>query len=594
MRNEYPRPIFKRDNWVSLNGEWDFIFDDENKGIDQQFFRYFPKESLKINVPFAYQTKLSGINERTKHDVIWYRKKVMVNSKTRINFQAVDYSCSVYVNGDKLLDHTGGSTPFSVDVPEYLNGEVDLVVRCFDPLFDESIPRGKQFWEEKSRGIWYTPTSGIWQSVWTEEVNKSQITQIFNNSDVDNGYQYTKVITSDSVGKKLKFVVTFEGEVLESSEKLITNNEENFVTDVYRNKIFNYTFHDTKRDTMCWSPERPVLFDVEISILDDEQICDKVDSYFGFRKIETKNGMTYLNNRPYYQKLVLDQGYWIDGLLTAPSDEDFKQDIILSKEMGFNGCRKHQKVEDPRFLYWADKLGYLVWGEVEAPAIFNSNAVEGMQKLWFDIIKRDYNHPCIVAWVPMNESWGVPNISFDDKQQSHSLSLYYQIKSIDNTRLVVNNDGWECTKTDICAIHNYNHGAIDDLAKHEVYRNTLKTKDNMINSFAALRNVYADGFEHCGEPILLTEFGGVAYDVNTPDGWGYTSVRTGEELLSEYKRIMTDIFNSEAIFGYCYTQLTDVEQEVNGLLTYDRKPKCDLAQIKEINDCELGMKKPIF
>lgn len=294
--------------------------------------------------------------------------------------------------------------------------------------------------------------------------------------------------------------------------------------------------------------------------------------------------MVYLNNRPYYQKLVLDQGYWPNALITAPSDEDFKRDIELAKAMGFNGCRKHQKVEDKRFLYWADKLGYLVWGEMANSAEYSEEYVRRINKEWVDIVNRDYNHPSIVAWVPLNESWGIKDVGRDKKQQSHSASMYYLTHSLDSTRLVISNDGWELTKTDICAVHNYNHGHHSEVDKYEYFKKSLSTKEEVLKSQPAGRTIYSNGYKNEGEPIILTEFGGIAYDKSNPNGWGYTVASSEEEFIDDYKRIIDAVYASDIIYGMCYTQLTDVEQEVNGLLTYDRKEKVNLEKIKEIND----------
>jgi beta-galactosidase/beta-glucuronidase len=302
------------------------------------------------------------------------------------------------------------------------------------------------------------------------------------------------------------------------------------------------------------------------------------------RKVHIENGMVYLNNKPYYQKLVLDQGYWPEGLLTAPTDDDLKKDIELALEMGFNGCRKHQKVEDPRFLYWADKLGFLVWGECAASASYSEEAAARLTKEWIDIVDRDYNHPSIVAWVPVNESWGVPFIKGNKQQQHHSLAMYHLIHSLDPTRIVISNDGWELTETDICAIHNYNHGSELETSKYEAFKEAIATKEALLSSKPANRGIYADGFEHKGEPILLTEFGGIGFKVGEDNGWGYTAVKDKEEFLKDYQRVMEAVYHSKALHGYCYTQLTDVEQEINGLLTYYREPKCDLVKIREINN----------
>ena len=277
------------------------------------------------------------------------------------------------------------------------------------------------------------------------------------------------------------------------------------------------------------------------------------------------------------------QGYWPTGLLTAPSDEDFVKDIEFAKEMGFNGCRKHQKMEDPRFLYWADKLGYIVWGECAAPPMYQPESVYRLMHEWTEIVERDYNHPSIIVWVPINESWGVPHIHCEDQQQ-FSQAMYHYLHSIDETRLVISNDGWEMTKTDICAIHNYMHGQKDEVEKYERYCEMLSTREKLVSYPSTAWQIYAQGFSHQGEPIILTEFGGIGFDVSGEKGWGYTSVQNEEEFLEDYGRIMDAVYASTGLWGYCYTQLADVEQEINGLLTYDRKAKCDLSKIAEINN----------
>jgi len=324
------------------------------------------------------------------------------------------------------------------------------------------------------------------------------------------------------------------------------------------------------------------LFNVILTLKDDYRIYDTVMTYFGMRKIHAKNGIIYLNNRPYYQKLVLDQGYYPQGLLTALKDEDFIKDIELAKSMGFNGCRKHQVVSDPRFLYHADRLGFLVWGEMANAANYSCDYVRRITTEWIDVINRDYNHPSIVAWVPLNESWGVPMINHDLFQQAHSIQMYQLTKSLDQTRLVASNDGWEQTITDFCGIHNYAHGNPHEIEKQKFFDLTLKTKEGMIHSLPAGRNIYAEGYQYLGEPILLTEFGGIAYSKST--GWGYTEVKSDEELLSQYERLIKAIKESSCIRGYCYTQLTDVFQEQNGLLTFDRIPKVDVDKIRKINE----------
>jgi hypothetical protein len=291
------------------------------------------------------------------------------------------------------------------------------------------------------------------------------------------------------------------------------------------------------------------------------------------RKIEARDGKVLLNDRPYYQRLVLDQGYFPGGLLTAPTDEDLRKDIELAKEMGFNGARKHQKIEDPRWLLWADTLGFLVWGEMANAYQYSPNYVRRITGEWQEAVRRDHNHPCIVAWVPMNESWGVPELATDPAQIDHLLSLYHLTRSLDRSRPVVSNDGWEHARTDLCTIHDY--GSPEDLS----YR--YATPESSVAARPAKRPIYAPSHGYRGEPILISEFGGIAFS-GDEGGWGYSTVADAEELIERYDALISALLESETVCGFCYTQLTDVEQEVNGLLTYDRKPKADPARIRKI------------
>jgi beta-galactosidase/beta-glucuronidase len=301
------------------------------------------------------------------------------------------------------------------------------------------------------------------------------------------------------------------------------------------------------------------------------------------RKIETRDGKVYLNDRPYYQRLVLDQGYFPGGLLTAPTDGDLRRDIELAKEMGFNGARKHQKVEDPRWLYWADTLGFLVWGEMANAYQYSPAYVRRITGEWQEVVRRDYNHPSIVAWVPMNESWGVPEIDTDARQIEHLLAMYRLTRSLDRSRPVVSNDGWEHALTDLCTIHDYRDA--DTLGRvYETAEAGIAEPER--------RPVYAPGYGYRGEPLLVTEFGGIAFKSADSESWGYRTVSDAEELVQRYAALISALAQSEVVQGFCYTQLTDVEQEVNGLLTYDRRPKADLARIREITTKEQrGAKK---
>lgn len=589
-RKEYPRPQFQRENWINLNGQWDFAFDDDDLGIREKWYSEDTNSfSQKIEVPFVYQSEESGINDRTVHDIVWYRRLFDYEKKDQkrliLHFGAVDYEAQVFLNGQLVANHIGGNTPFEVDVTDVLaKGRSQcLVVRAKDQHDDEEMPRGKQFWEKESRGIWYTNSTGIWQTVWMEEVSETYIYRAYYHIDYDAGkVAIESQLRGNYLSKMFKYLVKYGDILVSQGYQQVLSNKIEVDVNVLQDHIFATNFHD---DGRSWTPENPNLFDVELILLGkDNQELDNVRSYFGFRKIHTQNGMVYLNNKPFYQKLVLDQGYWPSGLLTAPDDQDFVKDIELSKAMGFNGCRKHQKTEDPRFLYWADVMGFVVWGECAAPPLYTTTSVNRLMSEWAEIVDRDYNHPSLITWVPINESWGVPNISHDRQEQHFSQAIYHYLHAIDKSRLVISNDGWAATETDIVAIHNYMHGQKDEKAKYDYYKETLSSREKLVSRPSTAWPIFAEGFSYQGQPILLTEFGGIAYEVSEQEGWGYTKVNSEAEFLEDYERVMEALYASKGLWGYCYTQITDVEQEINGLLTYDRKAKCDLSKIKEIND----------
>ncbi|MCR4694307.1 MAG: glycoside hydrolase family 2 [Pseudobutyrivibrio sp.] len=588
-RTEYPRPDLVRDSYQSLNGTWDFDFDDEDLGISEKWYKSHDYKKT-ITVPFAYQAPASGIGDTSVHDILWYRKEVSLEQDPAgkdvlLHFGAVDYICDVYINGEFVGHHQGGDSPFTIQVNKFCQDKNwDLCLRVFDPCEDETIPRGKQFWEKTPRSIWYTPTSGIWQSVWIEQVCPKRIEKLRMTTRFEEGTEEIRLFFNGNVaGCNLKTKVCLENDLVWESQTRCIGQQLSVLADIVQNHIFRSNFHDSG---YTWTPESPRLFDVEL-ILEDESgnTLDQVKTYFGFRKVHAEQGMIYLNNKPYYQRLVLDQGYWREGLLTAPTDEDYKKDIEASKAMGFNGCRKHQKAEDPRFLYWADKLGYLVWGECASVPTFGINQMNREMELWKEIVERDYNHPSIICWVPLNESWGVPNIHADRQQQEYSKALYHYLHAADPTRLVISNDGWEQTDTDVCAIHNYEHGDPGTL-RAEIFEKMFSSRKELVGHPCGVWDVYAKGTKDQGAPIVLSEFGGIGYTPNQNKGedWGYTRVNSEQAYVEEYKRILDVVLDSPVLAGFCYTQLTDVEQEVNGLLTYDRQWKCKPEAIKEINE----------
>lgn len=598
LRTEYPRPQFKRDAWINLNGTWYFDYDDKDEGLTGAWWKNH-SFSKSIEVPFSYQSKLSGIHDLDPHEIVWYQREFTYqktdNEDLLLHFGAVDFIATVWVDGQLVGTHTGGETSFEFEISNCLNGSAthQLTVRVDDPVKSEEQPRGKQNWVGHSFSIFYTGTTGIWQTVWLEPVSKQRIKSLKFCSDIDKG---TVNITGKVTNFKLEDQISFD--IFHDNQKLVTASIEpeantfDVTINLFDHHIFRTMFHN---DGWTWTPVHPTLFDCNATLSKNNQITDKVTSYFGMRKIHADEGSIYLNNRPIYQKLVLDQGYWPDGLLTAPSDEAFKKDIEMSKKMGFNGCRKHQKVEDPRFLYWADKLGYLVWGECAAAPAFTATSISRATSEWEEIIERDFNHPAIITWIPLNESWGVPQIHSDPQQQHYSEMLYHLVHSLDNTRLVGSNDGWEQTVTDVCGIHNYGQGNSNEKEKYDYFVDSLSNWQKLVSQPSASWSIFAKGYRYTGQPIMLTECGGIGY-VKSDDkkGWGYTSATSNDNYVSEYARVIAAIAKSQSIVGFCYTQLSDVEQEVNGLLTYDRQFKADPEKIKKINSFFVPTKiKPV-
>ncbi|MDQ0873936.1 beta-galactosidase/beta-glucuronidase [Paenibacillus sp. V4I3] len=578
-RAEYPRPQFVRDSWITLNGEWEFEFDDDRVGSKEKWHLGDRKLSKTIQVPFAFQSKLSGIGSNEFHDVVWYRRDLTLpeafqNKRILLHFGAVDYEASVWVNGVLVAKHEGGHTPFHADITDALRvGTNKLVVKAVDYSKDVTLPRGKQYWHTDSASIFYTRTTGIWQTVWMEAVSadgyldKVKITPDIDEKQVE--FQFFLQGFDSNAKQQLKVEISFNGE-------LVSEDTYGMRSSSGARKIRLNDFNDHGLGAW-WTPEHPNLYDVTFTLLVDNKAVDVVTSYFGMRKVSIEDGKLCLNNRPYFLKMVLDQGYFPDGNLTPPSDEAIKQDVELTKAMGFNGARKHQKLEDPRFLYWCDKLGLVVWSEAANAYEYTEKYVSRFTNEWIASIDRDYNHPSIIAWVPLNESWGVPNIQIDKLQQQHALTMYHLTKSLDPMRPVVSNDGWELVKTDLFTIHDYEW-------REDVLEERYSSSDKAVHAMPANRRLFVEGFPYEDQPILVTEFGGIAYKKSEWEGWGYSGADNDEDYEKKLRAVIRPLLNSGVVQGYCYTQLTDVEQEINGLLTYDRKPKIPVEIIKAIND----------
>lgn len=576
-RSEYPRPQFERAEWLNLNGEWNFSFDKQNIGEKEQ---WYTRKSFdqKILVPFTYETKMSGIGEEKFCPNIWYQKQVKIpkeyeNKKIILHFQAADYITKLWVNGKFVGEHKGGQVSFSFNITNYLseNSELNIVVKIEDSLSCFQ-PRGKQRWLEDSYECWYVQTTGIWQTVWLEFLNEANIASVKITPDIDSesvefDYHLSGNISSEL---SLKTTISYKEHTIKEITTKISRQNLSIKTNIASE------FHHWR--VLHWSPQAPNLYDVEFTLYSCDQVIDKVQSYFGMRKISIENGNVLLNNIPIYQRLILDQGYWKESHLTPPSDDAILEDIKKILEMGFNGVRKHMKVEDQRFLYWADKKGLLVWSEMAATYEFSDEAIQNFTEEWMEVVKQHYNHPSIITWTPFNESWGIKNIYTDKKQQKFTEAIYYLTKSIDSMRPVIVNDGWEHTVSDIITLHDY-------VEYGEEFSNRYRDKEKIVNNSIAFNNfkhAMAQGYEYKGQPIIISEYGGIAF--NSEAGWGYgNQVKNEEEFLHRYESITKAIKDTPYICGFCYTQITDVQQEVNGLLSETREPKVDLEKIKRIN-----------
>lgn len=594
-RAEHPRPDLMRADWLTLNGAWQFEFDDGDRGVAEKWQTGARPFSKTITVPYAFQSKSSGIADTTYHDVVWYQRAIEIPAawagrRVRLHFGAVDYEATVWVNGQFAGRHRGGHTPFALDITDLLAAapaKNSVVVRAWDPSTDRALPRGKQYWELQSRSIWYTRTTGIWQPVWLEAAGQTHVERLKITPDIDRSQVTVEAMLNRPAKLRMKLNVTERPRPKSGPGSVAPNPnaaprtpyaDELIVTSDGARAVATLTL----RDQRLWSPESPNLYDLAIELQDEHgKTIDRVESYFGQRKVHTQGDRVYLNNAPYYLRMVLDQGYWPESLLTPPTEAAMEYDIRMTKAFGFNGARKHQKVEDPRWLYLADTMGLLVWGEMANAQAYTDEYVSRFMSEWQEAVERDYNHPSIVAWVPINESWGVPRILTDQAQQAHVKALYHLTRGLDQTRPVIDNDGWEHTDTtDLFTLHDYARTGADMAAIYEV----LKTDRSHIprNGKEAL----VQGADYNGTPILMTEFGGVAYkaaESKDEKAWGYAGIEpTAEAMLQRVDGLVKALRANPVFGGFCYTQLTDVEQEINGLMTYDRKPKADPAAIGKI------------
>ncbi|WP_434059214.1 glycoside hydrolase family 2 protein [Gracilibacillus phocaeensis] len=578
QRTDYPRPQFQREDWQNLNGAWQFAFDDQNQGEKAEWFHNKDFDQT-IQVPFTYETKASGIGEEAFHPYIWYKREVEIpaeqaEKRVILRFQASDFLTKVWINGKYVGDHQGGNAAFAFDISDQVRyGESNQVVVKVEDSYSCYQPRGKQRWVDYNFGCWYVQTTGIWQTVWLEYLPTQSLDHVKMEPNID---QQSIAFTYHVNGEldndvRIDTLISFEGKSITQTSIYPQRNQVSQEVDLLAD------FQEWK--LKLWSPAHPNLYDVHFKLYVGEQLVDEVTSYFGMRKVSIKDGQVLLNNSPVYQKLLLDQGYWPDSSITPPSEEAIIEDIDKTLAMGFNGVRKHQKIEDDRFMYWCDKKGVLVWSEMAATYEYGDEAVEQFTKEWLEIVQQRFNHPSIITWVPFNESWGVPNIFTNKKQQAFTEAIYHLTKSIDPERPVIVNDGWEHTISDIIALHDYEEFGQAFIDRYQDKETILGNKIPHNKG----KYAFAEGYSYKGQPVMLTEYGGIAFQ--DEKGWGYgNQVDSEVAFLKRYREITDAIKSIPYITGYCYTQTTDVQQEVNGLLYENREPKIAMEKIKEIND----------
>lgn len=573
----YPRPQFVRDSWLSLNGKWKFVFDDENVGEEKQFFNKFPN-SNEILVPFTYETKMSGINDETVHENIWYSNDININVEKNksiiLHFEGSDFVTKLWINGNYVGMNIGGYHRFSFDITKFIvDGKNNFTIKVEDSL-SKVQPRGKQRYKNESFKCWYIQTTGIWKTIWIESVSKNHIVSVKNTPDYDNKNIEIELVTNISE----KDITNFEIETEILFDNKIVNSKKQIIED----KILKYNVNiygvENNDEINFWSPENPNLYDINYKLYYKGNIIDEISSYFGIRKISIENSKIFLNNKELYLKMILDQGYWPDSHLTPPSEEVIIKDINIVKKYGYNGIRKHQKIEDERFLYYCDINGILVWSEMANCYEFNDKSIEYFMNEWIKVVKQNYNHPSIITWVPINESWGIPNVSVQKNEQNFANSLYYITKSIDKTRPVISNDGWEHTISDIITIHDYKQDP--ELLYNEYNDDNLDVLNNR-RAYNTIHKLFSENYVYNGQPIIMSEYGGIT--LNSDKGWVYGNpVKSEKEFLDRFEKLNDAIRKTKYICGYCYTQLTDVQQESNGLVYDDRNDKFSSEIINKI------------
>ncbi|PRO66531.1 glycoside hydrolase family 2 protein [Alkalicoccus urumqiensis] len=571
---EHPRPQARRGSWYDLQGEWEIREDPEDKGRKEKWHETRNAWEATIHVPCAPEFDDAG--EVASGKILWYRRSFEWKEEIKellIHFEAVDAEADVWLNGVRLGGHSGGFTPFTLPAGEALqHGRNDLVVRVEDTTSVDQ-PLGKQSWKGKNFLCWYTPTTGIWQPVWMEAVQTTYAADWHITPDINTGrFSLHTTLAGVTEPVYVEAELTFQGEWITTAgiwlrpDKTEGTIELEADTDSADFRVYT------------WSPEAPHLYDIELRVVDaDRRPLDELTMYAGMRDIRVENGRVLLNRETFYQQLILDQGYY-PGRGMSGTAEQMEKDLHYVKEMGFNGVRRHQTIADRRYLSMCDRLGLVVWAEMPSAYRFSRKAAANLLDGAREMVEKHYNHPSVIVYTLMNESWGIPEVYENGAQQALVNALYYQTKALDTTRLVVGNDGWEHTLTDLLTIHDYTSDAGRMKAGYEIEEELLHGAP----SLTSRRQNYASGWKHRGEPLLISEFGGVAFG-GAEDEWGYgIRPQTKEAAWERIASLIRTVQDTPLVQGFCYTQLADVEQEGNGLLDHDHQPKFSIEAVRSV------------
>lgn len=589
-RSEYPRPQFVRGDWLCLNGEWQFEIDASDSGLE----RGLKERNLsgKIVVPFCVESKLSGIEDHNYHNAVWYRRQVTIprewgNKRVLLHFQAVDYDSTVWVNGTEVGRHRGGFASFTCDLQGVAapGDTITIVVRARDSHRPPQA-RGKQSRRWGPYAAWYVRTTGIWQTVWMEPVPDYALGRPRITPDVANSALYLEQpLSASTSGLRLRATLSDQkGTVISSECRADMDLTPRLTLPIPADRL------------RLWSIEDPHLYDLEITLLDAAgNIVDQAASYAGMRSVSIDGKAVKINGKTVFQRLVLDQGYYPDGIMTAPSDEALREDIELSMAAGFNGARLHQKVFEERFLYHADRLGYIVWGEFGDWGCNMEGPLNGDHQKpnaayiteWLEVLARDYSHPAIVGWCPLNETWQAitDNITVLD-DITHG--MYLAAKAMDTSRPVLDTSGYShrVPFADIYDSHDYTQDP-DTFAKRHAGLAEGRPYVNGPDSWGMPEQVVgkmAWSIPYRGQPYFVSEFGGIWWNPDVKEGedsWGYGDrPKNIEEFYTRFERLCAILLDDPNMFGYCYTQLTDILQEQNGIYTYDRRLKFDMERIR--------------